>query len=312
MELTRLASTHGLESTIRLQDGLITRAQALAVGLNPKWIDRQVERGKWLRVLPGVYRHRGSDTRQPTDEYRARVRAVWLWAGPDSIVAMSAAAWWWHLQEAPPPVVEIWTPPRQRLRPQPGVRVRRRSLSESDTVTVDGIVVTTKDRTAVDISAAGSTDGLDSLARRGELDAVRLDHCLRRGSGSRGWVAARAHADNSLSNPWSVPERLLHQRLREAGLTRWVANEPITVGRRVRIPDIRLEDLPLVIEVDGREHHGTDDAFESDSERDAEYAAAGWTALRFTFRQIADRPDWVVATISATVERLVGMPVPRH
>ncbi|MCS5496191.1 endonuclease domain-containing protein [Cnuibacter physcomitrellae] len=46
----------------------------------------------------------------------------------------------------------------------------------------------------------------------------------------------------------------------------------------------------LVIEIDGREHHASPDAFERDRRRDAELTALGYTVLRFSYRQVLY--DW--------------------
>jgi very-short-patch-repair endonuclease len=52
-----------------------------------------------------------------------------------------------------------------------------------------------------------------------------------------------------------------------------------------------------VIEVDGRAHHTTPDRFERDRERQNALVAAGWTVLRFTWRDLTTRPSAVVATV---------------
>ena len=57
----------------------------------------------------------------------------------------------------------------------------------------------------------------------------------------------------------------------------------------------------LVVEVDGLAHHVTPDRFQADRQRQNRLVAAGWTVLRFTWRDLTERPGYVVATIGRLV-----------
>jgi very-short-patch-repair endonuclease len=54
----------------------------------------------------------------------------------------------------------------------------------------------------------------------------------------------------------------------------------------------------LIVETDGWAAHGHRAGFERDRERDAELAAAGWLVLRFTWRQLRERPMWVAGRVA--------------
>ena len=54
--------------------------------------------------------------------------------------------------------------------------------------------------------------------------------------------------------------------------------------------DFHWPDARLIVETDGHEHHGTRAAFERDRARDQALMAAGWTVLRFTYRQVLEEP----------------------
>ena len=47
-------------------------------------------------------------------------------------------------------------------------------------------------------------------------------------------------------------------------------------------------------------------AFENDRERDAELHAAGYLVLRFTWRQLTERPEWVAAKLLRAYSRGVA------
>jgi very-short-patch-repair endonuclease len=57
----------------------------------------------------------------------------------------------------------------------------------------------------------------------------------------------------------------------------------------------------LVAEVDGYAYHANRRAFERDRERDAALAAAGYTVLRLTWRQLVNTPEAVVARLAAVL-----------
>ena len=60
---------------------------------------------------------------------------------------------------------------------------------------------------------------------------------------------------------------------------------------------------PLIVETDGFEFHSGRTAFERDRARDAEHQARGFRVLRFTWRQLEDRPELVVARLAQTLAR---------
>ena len=55
----------------------------------------------------------------------------------------------------------------------------------------------------------------------------------------------------------------------------------------------------LVVETDGWDTHRTRQAFEDDRAKDAALTAAGYTVVRFTWRQLRDDPDTVAERLQA-------------
>jgi hypothetical protein len=155
------------------QAGVVSRAQALAAGLEPRHIDRLVARRRWWPVHPRVYL---VDGRPLTDE--VRVRAAALWAGDGAVLAGFAAVWWHGLVEWLPPTVAV-TVPRRCPDPRPGVVARRRILRPRDVVALRGVAVPIRPLALLDAAVEAGPAGPELLAsavdhgvRRAELDAV--------------------------------------------------------------------------------------------------------------------------------------------
>lgn len=59
----------------------------------------------------------------------------------------------------------------------------------------------------------------------------------------------------------------------------------------------------LIIEADGYETHGIHAAFEADRARDAQLKLLGYDVIRFTWRQLRDDAETVVAILRALLAR---------
>ncbi|WP_060713206.1 type IV toxin-antitoxin system AbiEi family antitoxin domain-containing protein [Pseudonocardia sp. HH130629-09] len=199
----RSRTARGADPLARLfaaQDGLVTRAQALAHGLSTDQVDRRLAARRWIPVHPRVYRHAAH---RPSE--RSRVRAAVLWAGEDAVLTGAAAAWWWGLLPGAPAVVTVTVPRRRAPRSRAGVLVRRRDLDPLDVTTHDGVVVARP--------AAAVLDGAADPAVPG--DAL-LDHVL--GTGSVGVAElVEAHSRNLGAHGSGVVGRML------AGASRRIA-----------------------------------------------------------------------------------------
>ena len=84
-----------LAALLRRQDGVVSRAQALACGLTRAAIDHRLARGLWTLLWPCVYLS-AAHALGP----RVRVRAASLWLGPGATLIGAGAAWWWRLLDA--------------------------------------------------------------------------------------------------------------------------------------------------------------------------------------------------------------------
>jgi very-short-patch-repair endonuclease len=68
------------------------------------------------------------------------------------------------------------------------------------------------------------------------------------------------------------------------------------------IVDFFWPEQALIVEVDGYGAHGSRSAFELDRDRDAQLAVLGLMVVRFTWRQLTERPADVAATLRTLLE----------
>lgn len=128
------------------------------------------------------------------------------------------------------------------------------------------------------------------------LDQRRLDACVEAGRGLKGAAVFREAVDCRLPHideALSLLETLLMALVRRENLPPPVINRTLE-GHLV---DFRWPLHGLVVEVDGYEFHRGRGAFERDAETDNDLRAAGWTVLRFTYRMLEYRPEYVKETI---------------
>lgn len=287
---------------VRRQDGLLTRAQALAAGV-PAWqIESLLRRGEWSRVFAGVYRA-GSGP----DADLQLIRAAHLWAGPDSIVTGAAALRWQRRRDEPVTTVDLATTKRLRVPDvKPRILAHRQRIHEFWVAHWNGIRVA---RAEYAIAQLLPTEGpvlLDDAVRRRWVSVEMVMEVHRslgptRGSASRARILRAAEGGAE-----SEGERLLHRALREAGITGWAANAPVRLGSTTRVGDVVFREIKLVVEVDGFAFHTSHERFTSDRERQNAFAVAGWTVLRFTWWQLVQDPQRAVLEIRAAVEALTS------
>nr|WP_255426548.1 DUF559 domain-containing protein [Pseudonocardia sp. C8] len=113
------------------------------------------------------------------------------------------------------------------------------------------------------------------------------------GAAHRLLVAALDRADSKL-------ERLLIRLLRDAGLTGFVRGLPAGAGREI---DIAFPAERVAIELDGWAWHTDPERFTADRAKGNALVAAGWTLLRFTWRDVTEHPARTVAAIRRALGR---------
>jgi very-short-patch-repair endonuclease len=280
------------------QHGVITYAQLLRAGLGRGAIAWRVREGWLHRIHRGVYAvGRAALTAE------GRWLAAVLACGDGAVLSHRSAAALWGLRPSRAGVVDV-TVPGDVARGRAGIAVHRPAPPTEATVE-RGIPVTTPARTLLDLAGAVDVTGLRRAVERAEelrifdlraVDAVISAHPGRRGRGAL--LAAVDHArDMRLTR--SELERRFLRLCDDHALPRPLVNAQVE-GLEV---DFHWPDARLVVETDGREHHGTAMAFERDRERDERLVAAGWTVLRFTHRRLVRDPGGVARTVRAVLAR---------
>ena len=278
---------------LRRHDGVITLAQAEQCGLSRHAVDRRVRSGQWRRCAPGVF---FADDRPFTDAARVRA-AVWGY-GLEAVASGLAAAWWHGLTKFAPEVVEVTVPRSSHHPHRDGVRMRRRDLARSDVVERNALRVTEFALTVVEAAVRfrGGAALMDSALQR-HVELRDLWHAHLRNKGRHGSPAARRLLQAAADGARSEAERLLVKLLRQAGITGWKTNYPVG-GYKV---DVGFPKQKVAIEVDGWAFHSDPDAFVGDRNRQNKIALLGWKVLRFTWLDLTEYPQRVIAEIEHAI-----------
>ena len=262
-------------------------------------IERKLRSGSWLRCSRGVY---FADDRPFTDA--ARIRAA-VWAhGIRATASGLAAAWWLDLTRFAPDLVEVTVPRASNHPGRPGVRRRRRDLDPADVIERNGLRVTALPLTVIEaaVRRGGGPKLMDSALQR-HVELRTLWNAHLRNKGRHGSPAARRLLQAADGGARSEAERILVGLLRSAGITGWKANHPVA-GYKV---DVAFPLPKVAIEVDGLAFHSSADDFQNDRVRQNAIALAHWQVLRFTWLDLTEHPERVIAEIRrATGDLRVG------
>ena len=169
-----------LRARIAGQAGLVTRAQAIDGGLTAEAIEWQIRRGRWVRVIPGIYQ-----TLAGRDDWETRAVAALLHAGKGAALFGRSAGYVWGLVRSEPETIEIVIPADRRVRAPGGVAIRRsRTLGNRvhPTEWPHRVVV---EHTVLDITDGGTFDRAVSLAAKAIDLKVATPESLRAALDSR-------------------------------------------------------------------------------------------------------------------------------
>jgi hypothetical protein len=286
-----------LDKHVADQRGLFTRAQAAACGYSDYQIRRRRRSGEWVTVLGPVLADRGFQVTPATRDVASQL------ALPGSVLAGPSAARW-HEMEVDSEDTYVMVGRHHRVQ-VPGVHAFRESLAAEDLCLVGDLFLTTPDRTVFDCARVlpdpAALDLLDRALQHGWTSVPRFGDRLSGFTSRHGAPRLVKLLRAAALGARSAAERLAARLLQRAGIWGWLANEPIADRwGTICVGDIVFPRPMLLIELEGR----AEEPVHRDRERLNRLVAAGWTALRFTWFDLTNRPDYVVATIRAMLDRL--------
>ena len=167
-----------------------------------------------------------------------------------------------------------------------------------------GIPTTTLARTLLDLAATVTEDHLERALAQAErlrlYDHSAITDVVARSKGHRGRARLARATDRDPSWTQNDFEARFLNLVRDAGLPAPLVNQALTAPDHGPItPDFHWPVLGLIVETDGWESHGTMAAFEADRRKDAALTAAGYRVMRFTWREVRDRPGTVAQRLRA-------------
>lgn len=284
----------------RGQHGLVTRAQALEVGLSPSAWTHLIQGGRLIRVHRGVAR---TVTSPETTHQRALAAVLALGGG---VVSHTTAAELWGAPVRAS-TAHVTLPRRVRYRSLAGTRVHTCNRASFPAhVRRDGVPLTTARRTLVDLAAVEDDEHVARalshflVKRWVTLASIEAEVARRAGRGYRGAAVLRRVLgtwDRSPQAPESELEVAVRQLLTRAGLPLPALQHQVG---RYRL-DMAYPAHKVGIEADGWAVHGQPESFTPDRERDHELVADGWTIVHVTAETVRDRPAQFVARMAATL-----------
>ncbi len=238
--------------------------------------------------------------------------AAVLACGPAAVLSHQSAAELWGMTHRSRRVTKtsVTVPPDQAPSPS-GVLVHRRSLSDDDLTTREGIPTTTPPMTLIDLATGLSPARLEAAINEadklGLVNAADLPSLVAGFSGRPGVKRLRSLVDrHAFRLTDSELERRFLRLIRAARLPDPETGAHIA-GFKV---DFVWADQRVVVETDGLRFHRTPASQARDRKRDQALTAAGFTPLRFTHAQIRYEPTHVEHTLRLVLGGAVG-PSPR-
>ncbi len=285
---------HPVEALTRL--GGTAERSVLLRATSRKQLDRAVRRGEVVRIARGRY--------AVTTATVGATAARRLSGAASHRSAAAGHGWDLAYQPERPEVV---VPRNRKVAPErrAGVELRWRPLSKNDQASAITEPYRTVLDCARDLPFKEALAIADSALRHGTVDAEVLEErALLLPPNARNRALAVVEAATPLAeNPFESVLRALAREVPGLDMTPQVLL--LDRGFRGR-PDLVDAKRRLVLEADSWEWHADKKGFERDCARYNALTLRGWTVLRFTWWQVMNDPEYVLAALRAVVEGTDG------
>ncbi len=277
-------------------DDLLSSSPVLSLRRHPhaaRTIQRAAEAGGVVPLLPGVF-VAPADAADPA----VRLLAVSAWSSSGSLSGRTAV----QVYGGEPVTMPIDLRSPNRARPVPWLRVVRCRVPAQHRVHYRGLTLVSPAYACLEVASTDRGEAAFTFLRTGLTTVAELEATLPAFDHAQGNPERRRVARQVIANPWSYAEALLHELLRSAGITGWVANRALWVDGALIFPDVWFPDAGVIVEFDGKAVHGAADRFEDDRLRQNLLVRARFRVIRITWKMLTERPVLVIETIRAVLE----------
>ncbi len=289
------------DDLLALQRGVLSRSQALRLGLGPGTVSSRLRSERWQRLYHGVY---AIYTGEPARE--AQLWAALRRVGPDAVLSHQTAAELDRLELRPSTLIHITVPRERHPYPIPGIAIHR---SARIAIARHPSLMPPRTRieeTALDLAQRAATmdDALGWLAR---ACAARLTTPgrLRAALDTRPRVRWRLEIVAALEDIGEGAHSLLELRYvrdveRPHGLPCAQRQVRTMRGSRTEYKDALYEEFGVSVELDGAAAHPAEARWR-DQHRDNAAAADGIITLRYSWADVTQQPCFVAVQVGTVL-----------
>lgn len=263
-------------------------------------VSRALASGDLVRLLPGVYAAAAH-----AQSFHTRAEAALKWAGPGAVIGGLGALFMWRMLLEPPTSVEVVVDHSFRRRAPEWLRVRRLTR-QVPTRIVDGLSVLSPAHAVVLGYARVPTRERAEVVYRGLRSGITTVTALSAALAGTARVSARRSLERRLVAVERGAESYLEERallriFNTDEFARLICQHDVVIEGALFRLDLYDDATRTAIELDGGEHHGRAAGRQRDVNRDAVLATIGVQTLRFTYRDVVERPEWCREVVRATL-----------
>lgn len=288
---------------------MLSRSQALRLGITPQTLRAQVSAGRWRRVLHRVYATFTGPLLRP-----ARLMAALLYAGPPAVLSHTSAAEEWRMIDVlPDGPTHVTVPYGHNAVSHPPAVYLHRSRAFAHIVAVDGAQPrTSRADTIIDLATSEPTDVeakrlMVSLLSGTPVSVHAVAQQLVLRPAFRYRAALNAAVELVRGGSLSALEAEYTVRVESAhGLPAALRQVPFEVDGRVLWEDVAYDSagIPLTVRLDGRTYHATPGIAFRDRRRDNAAELASRSRLVYGWAEVTDDPCGVAAEVATVLHRL--------